>query len=235
MLPALRLRSARRRTPRLRAVAVPRASAQRSIQPDFLNALALRRQDIPGASDISASCRFPCPPSLSLSGRRPGCPWCPESIRASRLSDAPVPSANLRWDKRRHATGIDLPSKATATTIALMRSFRPVSSTTRTSGLSSGRLPITRLAIARRDSALSILSLAMNRCIPRSTVAGFSANGSFLAAALMPHPSSLAIPTLKAASALVWGFDRCGMFFRISSVHWRNTVCWLAERTHWGL
>ena len=56
---------------------------------------------------------------------------------------------------------------------------------------------------------------AMNRCIPRSTAAGFPAKGSFLAAALSPHPSSLAIPALKAASASDCGLDRCGMFFRI--------------------
>ena len=115
------------------------------------------------------------------------------------------------------------------------RSLSPVSSTKRTTGLSSGRFPITRLAIAPRDSTLSTLSLAMNSRILRSTVAGFPTNGSFLAAALRPHPSSLAIPALKAASALDWGLGRRGMRFRISSVHWYNTDCWLTERPHLGL
>ena len=131
--------------------------------------------------------------------------------------------------QRRHATESAFPSKATATTIALRLSLSPVSSTRRTTGLYSGRLPITHLAVARQDSAFYILSLAMNRCILRSAAAGFSANGSFLAAALSPHHSSLAIPTLKAASALACGLDICGMRFRISSVLWYNTDCWLTE------
>ena len=73
-------------------------------------------------------------------------------------------------------------------------------------------------------------SRVRQRCILRSTAAGFSANDSFLSAALRPHPSSMAIPTPKAGSALDCGLDRCVMRFRISSFHWRNTVCWLTER-----
>ena len=263
LLPALRLRAVRHRTPRLRAVAVPRASAQHSIQPDFLNALARllerprpatprrprrvrqlverryfavfhhrpnlirhpHQAEHPQAHDLidetGRVADSPCPPSLSPFGRRPGRPWRPKPIRASRLSDPPVPFANPRWDS--------------AATIALMRSFSPVSSTGRTTGLSSCRFPIAHRAVARQDSAWSILSLAMNRCILRSTTAGFPANGSFLSAALRPRPFSLAIPTPKAASALDWGFDRCGMFFRISSVHWYNMDCWLTERSPLGL
>ena len=91
-----------------------------------------------------------------------------------------------------------------------------------TSGLYSGRLPTAHRAISLHDSAWSIPSLAMNRCVPRSTVAGFPANGGFLTAALRPHPFSLAIPTLTAASALDWDLDGCGMRFRISSIHWRQ-------------
>ena len=93
----------------------------------------------------------------------------------------------------------------------------------------SGSLPSVRLAIVRQDSARFILSSAMKRCILRSTVAGFPANGGFLAAALSAHPSTLAIPTLKGARALAWGLDRFVAFFRISSVHWYNTDCWLTR------
>ena len=104
----------------------------------------------------------------------------------------------------------------------IKHTLRPVSSTRMTSGLYSVRLPTAHRAISLRDSAWSIPSLAMNRCVPRSTAAGFPANGGFLTAALRPHPFSLAIPTLKAASALDWDLDGCGMRFRISSVHWRR-------------
>ena len=73
-----------------------------------------------------------------------------------------------------------------------------------TSGLYSGRLPTAHRAISLRDSAWSTPSLAMNRCVRRATATGFPTNGGFLTAALRPHPFSLAIPTLTAASALDW-------------------------------
>ena len=47
-------------------------SAQRSIQPDFLNALSMRRQDIPVASDSAVSCAQPARdfPQTTVSCRR---------------------------------------------------------------------------------------------------------------------------------------------------------------------
>ena len=75
------------------------------------------------------------------------------------------------------------------------------------------RLPIIRRAIARRDSARSILVAGDES--PRAALdgGGISHKRSFLAAALKPRPSTLAIPKLKAASALDCGLDRWACAF----------------------
>ena len=152
--------------------------------------------------------RFPNSPST----RRPGFPRRPEPNRQLFVGIVPL------CDRDRPFLALS-----------------PVSSTKRTTGLSFGQVSNNPLSHRPAGFGAVYPVVAMNRCIPRSTAAGFPAKGSFLAAALSPHPSSLAIPNLKAASALVWGLDRCGMFFRILSVHWYNTDCWLTGRPHFGL
>ena len=148
--------------------------------------------------------RIPCPTSL---------PFPPSALQVPKHQPYPhanpiLPALRLRAARRRTPR-----LRAVAVPQALRPALYP-----------AGLLERPRPATPRHPRRVR------QRCILRSTAAGFSANDSFLSAALRPHPSSLAIPTLKAASALDCGLDRCLMRFRISSFHWRNTVCWLTER-----
>ena len=113
-------------------------AAQRSIKPDFLNALALRRQDIPGASARSSN-GATSPSSINrISPRalspRSVCARCGFPMSATAIAflsptrafmaSRPHPSVSLiistsaigksSLGQRRHAAGSALPAKATA-------------------------------------------------------------------------------------------------------------------------
>ena len=137
------------------------------------------------------------------------------------------PIGHSDWRQTHAATGTARPSQATTTTIALILSRRLVSSTRRTIGASSGRLPIARPARFSKDSAKSMRTLAMNLRGLVFTVSEFPSVGKARATAFRAQLLAVAAPSLKAARTVACGLERFGKALPVWLVQWCNVSGWL--------